>query len=311
MNKPRLVLVDGHSLLFRAFYAYPMLSDAEGKPVNAIYGFAATLLSVIEELEPTYIAVVFDSKGPTLRKQQFEAYKAHRKPPPDELLEQLPRANEIPDVLNIPHFALEGYEGDDLIGTIAHQAKALIEKGENLEVVIVTGDLDNLQLVDDGKVHVFVPRREKKVATLYDREAVVEKLGVTVEQVPDYKGLAGDASDNIPGVKGIGPKTAVMLLQKYQTVEGIFKAVESGQAEKELPKGVFNKLKDSKEIALQSKELATILTNAPIKLVLDDCTVSGYDKTAAIAEFEKLGFKSLISRLPQDDFEKSVQDALF
>lgn len=316
-EKKRLVLIDGHSVLFRAYYAIPFLTSPAGEQVNAVYGFASTLLSVIEELEPTHIAVAFDSRGPTKRKEEFDAYKAQRKEPPEELIAQIEPTKEVVAALNVPSFAVQGYEADDLIGTIATQASSKV-KGRGVEVVIVTGDKDLLQLVDDGstsspqgKVKVYIPGRLKKPSVMFDEERVVEELGLEREQVPDMKGLAGDSSDNIPGVKGIGPKTAVKLLRKLGTVEEVYKALDGGKLEEMVGKAVVNKLTKGREMAELSKRLATIMTDAPIKFDLEACLVSSYDKDETAKMFEKLGFKSLMARLPDDEYEQSVQEALF
>ncbi len=336
-SKKKLVLVDGHAQIFRAFYAVPYLTAPDGRMTNAVYGFTSTLLSVIEDLEPEYIAVVFDSKGPTLRKKEFEAYKAQRKKPPEELIEQIPLAEKMTDALNIPRFSIQGYEGDDLIGTLARQACQLQatsnkQQADEIEVMIVSGDLDLLQLVEDGCVSLYVPGTRRRPTVIYNEELALGKVGVRVDQVPDLKGLAGDASDNIPGVKGLGPKTAVKLLKEFGTVEKVYEEMdklEDSKAQKNkgskevgketidkfkkrgIGKAMVEKLFREREMALKSKELATIMRDAPIELDLEACKVHGYDKDKTLELFDDFGFKSLKDRLPKDEFEVSVQDALF
>ncbi len=306
-EKRRLVLIDGHALLFRAYYGIPYLTSPEGKVVNAVYGFTATMLAVIDELAPTHIAVAFDSRGPTFRKQGFEDYKANRTVPPDELIEQFDLAREMADALNIPKFELIGFEADDLIGTVSEKAKNM----KALETVIVTGDMDALQLVEDDKVLVYKPGMRGKPAMVFGEDEVREKLGLEPEQVIEMKGLAGDASDNIPGIKGIGQKTAAKLLQVFGTIEGIYEALEAGKVDGVVGKAMIAKLESGKEMALKSRELATIIRDVPVEFKLEACQVHGYNKQETVAMFEKLGFASLVKRLPDDEFERSVQEALF
>ena len=306
-EKQRLVLIDGHAALFRAFYAIPVLTTPTGELVNAVYGFALTLLNSISELEPTHILVAFDASAPTFRHTDFAAYKAQRKETPAELKDQLGRVKGVVEALNMPIFEVSGFEADDVIGTLAVQAAKL----KGVEAVIVTGDHDALQLVRDEKVLVFMPGRSKKPSVMFDEEEVKKKMGVTPVRVVDLKGLAGDSSDNIPGIKGVGPKTALDLIRKFGSVEGIYKAIADKSAEGQISNTVLKKLAEGQEIALKSKMLATIVTEVPIKLDLDACRVSGYDKAKALALFEELGFKSLMGRLPQDEFEQGVQEALF
>jgi DNA polymerase-1 len=308
MKQDRLVLIDGHSLLFRAFYAMPPLTTKTGELVNAVYGFTSILLGVIEELTPTYIAVTFDSEGPTFRKTAFEAYKAQRKATPEELIGQIGRSQEMVRALNIPLFELQGFEADDLIGTLATQASN--SKDCDVEVIIVTGDQDIFQLVKDGKVHVYMPGRGSRESIIYNEEKVKDRMGVTVSQIPDYKGLAGDSSDNIPGVRGIGPKTAIMLLNRFGTVESMYEQLKKGNTDG-IGKAVLNKLLDQEENALKSKKLATIVTEVPLQLDLPACKVAAYDKVKTMDLLNDLGFKSLMSRLPQDEFEQDIEATLF
>lgn len=307
----RLVLIDGHALLYRAFFAFPQsLAMADGQLVNAAYGFTRILLSTMTELKPTHLAVSFDV-GKTFRHEAFESYKAHREKMPDELKSQEPIVQEILGDLNIPTYSVLGFEADDVIGTLAKQAAAqgTGDRGQGLgeggvQVMIVTGDRDMWQLVDEV-ISVFVPGTGMRQSRMVDRASVKELLGVWPEQVPDYKGLAGDSSDNIPGVTGIGPKTAADLIGTYGSVEGVYDQIEAVKG------AVQEKLKRDKQQAFDSKQLATIVTNVPIQLDWDHCKLTTYDKNKAIAVLTKYDFKSLIPKLPRDTFEESVQEALF
>ena len=296
----KLVLIDGHAVLFRAFHAYPQLTTSRGELVNAVYGFASILLNVIGELKPEYIVVTFDRDKPTFRHTEYVTYKAQREPMPTELKDQQERVEEVVKVLNIPIFAVEGYEADDVIGTLARQANELDQ------VVIVTGDKDALQLVDHERVVVHMPGRGRIPAKVYDEKLVEKEYGLTPEQIPDYKGLSGDASDNIAGVKGIGPKTAIQLLQAFGTVEGIYKHL----GEVSNPR-VMKLLAEGQESAVISKKMATIVVDVPIELDLPKCAVTDYDKEKVVKLFEELEFRSLIKKLPNDSFEQMVQEALF
>lgn len=344
MAKNRLVLIDGHSVVFRAFYAIPYLTAPDGEMVNAVYGFASILLNVIEKLEPTHVAVAFDVSAPTFRHTDFAGYKAQRKETPSELKDQMGRVREVVEALNMPIFEVEGYEADDVIGTLARQAsKRQSSKASKLETVIVTGDQDAFQLVDDGKVMVWVPGRRSKPDKMYDSEEVVKKVGVRPEQVVDLKGLMGDSSDNIPGVKGIGPKTARRVLLEFGTIDNLYRYLVGGSDDdEEIPKtksqvsnkfkiqnsniktnederleragvkgAVLKKLVEGYEMAVKSKGLATIITEVPIQLDLGACEIHGYNKDDVLGLFEELGFKSLMGKLPQDQFEMDVQEALF
>ena len=295
----RLVLIDGHALIFRAYYAFPAsLTNKEGKQINAVYGFSSMLLSVIKELQPEYLAVAFDLDKPTFRHLEYAGYKAQRPEVDIELKDQLGRVKEVVRVLNTPICEVEGFEADDVIGTLAQQAK-------NIETVIVTGDKDALQLVDDEKTLVYVPARGKIPAKLYDEAAVEERMGVEPEQVADLKGLAGDSSDNIKGVNGVGPKTAAQLLKKFGSIEKIYEHLN------ELPGKLKQKMAEGYEEAHRSKHLVTIVTDVPITLDLAACRVSDYNQKQAVQLFEEWGFKSLIKKLPKEEHESCFSPRLF
>lgn len=312
-DKDRFVIVDGHALIYRAYHGFPGLTDQAGMLVNAVYGFTRILLTAIREFEPEYIAVAFDSKGKTLRAQEYEEYKAHRKPMPDDLRPQIPIIKEIVTALNIPQFEQSGIEADDLIGTIATQLYKK-EHHDDLITTIVTGDKDLFQLVN-VLVRVWLPPRGKVLAKEYDSQAVEEKMGVTPRQIIDLKALMGDSSDNIPGVKGVGAKTATKLIQAYETLEGVYteldSVLESGEKHPIIKGALLKRLKQDRENAYLSQKLATIDCCVELDFNLEKCRVSEFDKTKVIEIFDSLGFKSLIPSIPQDSFETSVQEALF
>jgi DNA polymerase-1 len=299
MDKPLLVLFDGNALLHRAFHALPPLTVRKsGEMVGAVYGFAQMLLKVINELKPSHCAIAFDMKGPTFRHKLFDQYKIHRPETPQELVGQLGRVRELVEAFNIPIFELEGYEADDLLGTLSHQAS-----GKDIETIIVTGDADAMQLVSP-KVKVLYPKPRKAFSDtmLFDEAAVKEKYGVKPEQIADLKGLVGDPSDNIPGVSGIGPKTAVKLIEQFGSIEGIYENIDKVE-----PARLQALLRDNEAIARQSKELATIVTKMPVKLKLDDCRVSQYDRNKVTGLLRELEFASLLPKLPQMEGKEAVE----
>ena len=305
-QRPLLLLIDGHALIYRAYHALPELTDPKGRLVNAVYGFTRILLNVIRQFRPDYIAVAFDSKEKTIRADLDETYKANRPEMPDDLKPQVELVRRVVDTLNIPTLILPGYEADDLIGTIA---KRVTQERDDVDVLIVTGDKDLLQLVDD-RVRVFIPKRGRFSKDVeYDPEQVKVKLGVSPSQVVDLKALMGDSSDNIKGVKGIGKKTASKLINQFGSLEKLYQAIDDGVDN--LPAGVRQKLVDGRADAFLSQELARIKLDVPISFDLERAKVTRYDKEKVIRLFEELGFHSLTKYLPQDEFEQSVQEALF
>jgi DNA polymerase-1 len=276
------------------------------------------VLAAINEFEPEFLAVAFDHPKPTFRHKQYEEYKAHRPKMPDDLQPQIPIVKDITSALGIPQFEIEGYEADDLIGTLSywldHRPEKLKITGEIL-TVIVTGDKDMLQLVDDN-THVWIPGRGRQRDTEYDVTTVKEKMGVSPSQIVDMKALMGDPSDNIPGIKGIGKKTAVRLLNKYPTLDTLYQVVEVIEREEQKPNSLLKgsllqKLILGKDSAFLSKKLAKINQDAPIDVDLNVCKVENYDKTRVVELFKELDFNSLLSLLPSDKFETDVQQALF
>ncbi len=289
----RLVLVDGHAIIHRAYYAFPAtLTTRHGEIVNAVYGFTRMLLSVLKDLHPEYVAVAFDLPKPTFRHKEFIGYQAQRPKMEAELKDQIERVFEVVRTLNIPIFTVEGYEADDVIGTLASQAAK-----KKIETMIVTGDKDLLQLVRP-RVKLYAPKRGFSEPIIYDQKKVREEMGVAPKQIIDYKALIGDASDNYPGVPGIGPKTAPKLLNKYKDLDTIYSNLNRIE-----PK-IAKKLADGAESAALSRMLAEIVTNVPIKLNLRACRIHDYDQEEVIKLFQELGFKSLIKKLPGVEIEE-------
>lgn len=304
-------MIDGHALVFRAYYAFPAsLTDKNGKQNNAVYGFSSMLLSVLKELQPEYMAVAFDLDKPTFRHIEYVGYKAQRPEVDVELTDQLEGVKAVVKKLNLPIFAVEGFEADDVIGTLAKQAQSEKLKAKNLETVIVTGDQDAMQLVNES-VKVYVPGRGKKPAMIYGEDEVRERYGLEPKQIVDYKAISGDVSDNIPGVKGVGPKTTIGLLQKYLTMERIYASLDEAMKKGEISKAVGEKLAHDYEEAVRGKHLATIVTDVPISLDLAACKVSDYNQKQVIQLFEELGFKSLIKKLPKEEHESCFSPRLF
>ncbi len=308
-DRRKFLLVDAHALIYRAYYAIPNLTDPTGQLVNAVYGFSKMVLNAISYFEPEYAAVCFDHPKPTFRHKKFDGYKAQRAKMPDDLIPQIQLVKDVVTALNIPKFEIEGFEADDLIGTVNRQVENL---DQELLTIIVTGDQDSFQLVDND-THIWMPARGKQKGDIeYDAALVEKKLGIKPLQVIDLKALMGDNSDNIPGVKGVGPKTAAALIQKFGNVESIYSFLDENPQGNELIKGaLLTKLSAGKELAMLSKDLATIECQAPIDFTLEKCRITGYDKNQVIEIFQKYGFKSLINFLPKDAFETSVQEALF
>lgn len=303
-DRQTLLLIDAHALIYRAYFAFPELTTPEGILANAVFGFTKAVLTAIRDYEPRYLAVAFDHPQPTHRHLQYDQYKAHREKMPDDLIPQIAMIKQVVEVLRFPKFEVAGWEADDLIGTLAAQVA-----DPEVMSVIVTGDKDTFQLVTD-RVHVWLPARGKDGRpTEYDAAGVAAKMGVRPDQVVDLKALMGDASDNIPGVSGVGPKTAAQLLHDFETLDGVYQAVAAGSDR--IKPALLKKLQTDQELAFLSRDLATIQTNAPIQLDLDACRISGYDRVQATELFEELGFKSLLELLPADDFELSLQQALF
>jgi DNA polymerase-1 len=289
-EKPLLILFDGNALVHRAFHALPPLSITKtGEMVNAVQGFASTILKLLRENKPDYWAIAFDRHAPTFRHQMFDEYKAHRPPTPPELITQIERVHQLAAAFNLPIFELDGFEADDIIGTLSRQAAS-----KDVDTLIVTGDNDMLQIVSPG-IRVMSPRKGFADTVIYDEPAVQEKYGIKPVQLMSYKALVGDTSDNIPGVKGIGDKTAVKLLQQFGDLDGIYSRIDEVEPEK-----LRSLLKANHEVALQNRTLATIVTDVPVPFEMGSLAVSSYDRNKVVELFRELGFSSMLSRLPEE-----------
>lgn len=375
----KIVLIDSNALIHRSFHALPPLTTHDGTLVNAVYGFTSTVLKVLEDLKPRYIVATFDISKDTFRRKLYAEYKAQRIAAPQELYDQIPLVKGVCEVLNIPIFAVPGYEADDVIGTIVHKLKTknpstslragekLITKIENckinslnencpvgvlslskdklkienykddsikltansykLKAFIITGDKDTYQLVNDD-VFVYSIIKGLKNVEIIDPEYIQEKYGFSPELIVDYKALRGDPSDNIPGVPGIGEVTAKKLIQNFQSIENLYNKLEVSiknlvssikNTKYQLPdtsfkttvsEKVIKQLIENKAQAFLSKELSTIKTDVPLDFDLGCCLVHDYDKDKALKLFNKLEFKSLIKRLPEQ-VNRHQQESLF
>jgi DNA polymerase I len=290
MAHPKLALVDGHAVAFRAFHALrdANLRTSDGEPTFAVYGFCQIVLTTLQNLQPDYVAVSFDV-GRTFRHDEFVEYKAGRAETPDEFHVQLDRIKQIVKALNIPIYVAPGFEADDVIGTLARQATA-----KEVDSYIITGDSDTLQLVDECvRVMLATPYGKTQETKLYDLEAVTERYkGLKPSQLADLRGLKGDVTDNIPGVKGIGETSAIQMLNQFGSVEGIYEHLE------EVPNRYRSKLEGQQDAALFSKRLATIRTDVPVELNLEESRLHDYDHDAVVQLFRELQFGSLLKKLP-------------
>ena len=292
-----LIIIDGNSIINRAFYALPDMSNSDGLKTNAIFGFVRMMFKIIEDYQPTHMSVAFDKKAPTFRHKQYADYKAGRKKMPDELGQQLEPLKELLDKFNINRLELAGYEADDIIGTVAK-----LGEENNFKVYIVTGDKDAIQLASH-KTTTLITKKGVGEVEEYNYDSVVERYEMTPTQFIDLKGLMGDKSDNIPGVPGIGEKTGIKLLKQYSTIENLIEHTD------ELKGSIKKKIEENKELALMSKELATIITNVPLDIKLEDLEYGDYNKDDVIEKFKEFGFTSLISKLLEmDGGETSIKE---
>ena len=300
----RLVLIDGHAVLYRAFHALPPLTSSNGQLVNAVYGFVLMLLKVYQDLKPDYLVVAFDLPIPTFRHETYIAYQATRPHMDDGLKGQIVLVKEVVESARIPIFTAPGFEADDVIGTLARTATDEADEKDN-QVIIVTGDRDSLQLIKDRQVVVYLPiHNHHAQSEVFDEDRVVEVYGLRPDQMIDLKALMGDASDNIPGVKGIGKVTATSLIKEFGSLGGVYKNIDS---EKIRPK-VRNLLVGGREMADKSRELAEINRHVPLDFDWEACLLTNYDKEKAVRLFEELSFRSLIIKLPKDIWEKEAEE---
>jgi DNA polymerase-1 len=312
MKRKRLVILDTHAILHRAYHALPDFASSRGEPTGALYGLVSMLVRIAGELRPDYIAATFDLPKPTHRHVAYEQYKSHRPKADDALVTQLNISRDVLDAFGVARYEKEGFEADDLIGTIAEDMK----KHHDVDVIIASGDMDTLQLVDDSRVRVFTLKMGLADTVLYDEEQVRARYGFGPEMIPDFKGLRGDPSDNIPGIKGVGEKTATTLIKEFGTIEQIYKTLEK-HPEKIEAAGVkgamLEKIKNGKEEALFSKELATIRRAAPIHFELPEKTWKESIHPRAVEDMlSRFEFRSLVGRvrsLVEDINENNVSEA--
>jgi len=291
MNK-RLIIIDSNALLHRSFHALPPLMTKAGQETGAVYGYLLTLFKAITDLKPNYVVACFDTKSPTFRHEMFKEYKAQRPVTPSGIVSQIPVTKTVVEALGIPIFAVEGVEADDLIATIC-------VKTPNVDIFIVSGDMDNTQLVNE-KIKVYTLGKGIKDTIIYDVAKVRERFGVEPSQMVDFKALTGDASDNIPGVAGIGKKTAAEIIQKYGNIKNLYEELATDTAI--LKPKVKEALKENKESALMSRELAQMKADVEIDFNLESCKFGKFDAKKVSDVFNSLEFYSLVDRLTQLDY---------
>ena len=291
MDKKRLIIIDSNALLHRSFHALPPLATKSGQETGAVYGFLLTLFKAIKDLQANYIVACFDTKAKTFRHEKFEEYKAQRPKTPDGIISQIPITKEILNAFKIPVFAEEGFEADDLIATICSMAP---NQEKNLEIYILSGDLDNLQLVNEN-VKVYTLGKGIKDTVIYDISKVKERFDVEPLQMIDFKALTGDSSDNIPGVPGIGKKTAAEIIQKYGNLKNLYDELATDTAV--LKPKVKEALKKNKETAFMALSLVETKKDVDIDFNLEDCKFGNFNQKELKQKFEKLEFNTLINRL--------------
>jgi DNA polymerase-1 len=301
----KLVLFDGNAIMHRAYHALPPLTARNGEPINAVYGLISMLLKVIQDVKPTHIIFAFDREEPTFRKEILESYQSHRPEMEEALSGQFKKAAEVIKALGIPLYDKAGFEADDVIGTIAHSLSFPrrresrhnigIDSGSKAgmtKVLIITGDRDMLQLVDEeNDIKLYMPLKGLSDAKEFGVAETIERIGVAPEQIVDYKALVGDPSDNYKGVPGIGPKTAVTLLEEYKTLGNIYKNLDK------LPEKLKLKLLENKENAYQSQKLAKIVTDVDIDFDLEKAAKWQVNSDKAVKLFEEYGFRTLTKRI--------------
>jgi len=293
MQRKRLVLIDANSLIYRAYHALPPLTTKKAEPVNAVYGFLLVFLKAIREFQPDFIAACFDSPGPTFRHKKFKEYKAKRPPIPKDLVSQIPKVKEVLSAFGVPIFEKKGFEADDLIGAISKITPP------DTEVIILSGDMDILQLIN-SRTRVFLLKRGIKNTHLYDQNMVKEEYGISPSQIVDFKALRGDPSDNIPGVAGIGEKTAIDLLKRFGNLENLYKELEeNSEKAKEIRQKTRGLLLRHKKDAFLSKDLAKIKKDIPLRIGLEECSFEKYNREKAIEGLKKFEFYSLTEKLPE------------
>ena len=293
----KFIIIDASAVLYRAWHAIPPLKNSQGKTINAVYGFTSLLLRILYKDKPDYLAVAFDTKAPTFRHKKYKEYKANRVPQPPEFYKQIPLAKSILESFDLKSFSQNGLEADDLIGALNNTKKEI----NNLSARIITGDLDLLQLVDD-KTEVYFLQQGLNQNRIYNSSEVIERFGVSPEQIIDLKALVGDPSDNISGLMNVGPQTASKLIQELGNIENIYQYLEkplSSQPKNLIKESLAQNLIKNKKKVILNKTLVTIVDKAPgINVsILQNCRVSEIDIKKVLKTFEKIGFKNLSKRL--------------
>ena len=292
MSKKTLFLIDGNSFCYRAFYAIRHLTNSKGQATNAVYGFITMMRKIIADNKPDMFAVAFDMKGPTFRHKKYGEYKEHRKPMPDDLVSQMPYIKKAVEAHNIPIFQLEGYEADDVLATLAKKAEK-----HDIDTFIVTGDKDALQLVNP---HIKIYSTHKE-GLVYDEKHVKQSYGVEPERMVDIMALMGDATDNIPGVKGIGEKTAIELIGEFGSLDNLLKNIDKVKSESKR-----KVIKEGEKDAFLSRELAVLDTGVPIKIDLKELELKEPDQHKLLELFKELEFKSLLKDIqPKEKLDSS------
>jgi DNA polymerase-1 len=308
----RLILLDSHAIIHRAYHALPDFASSKGEPTGALYGLSTMLFNIIKTLKPDYIVACFDLPGPTYRHEAFKDYKAGRKKGDDALTAQLNRAKDLFEAFDIPMYSLPGFEADDMLGTIVYQMK----DNHDVDIVIASGDMDTMQLIDGKRVQVYTLKKGIKDTIMYDEKAIKARFGFAPQYLPDYKGLRGDPSDNLPGVKGIGEKTGGTLIAEYHTIENLYKALKKDKEKVKATTGITERIAEllinNEDEALFSKTLATIRLDAPIEFKIPEKTFAeSLDMKKVRAFFDELEFKSLADRLLTAMGETEEYDAIY
>jgi DNA polymerase-1 len=296
----KLIIFDGNAIMYRAFHALPPLTTKSGEPINAVYGLISMLINIVDSLKPTHIIFCFDEKERTFRQDLLPTYQSQRPETPSELIPQFQKARDFLKSINIPVYSKPGFEADDVIGTIA--------SGSAMETIIVTGDRDILQLVnDDRDIKLFMPIGGLANGKIFAEKETFERMGVLPNQIPDYKALVGDPSDNYFGIAGIGPKTASTLLAKYKTLDNIYEHID------DIAEKLREKLTNGKESAYLSYKLATIVRDVPVEFDINDADKWDLISIQVLNLFEEYGFKTLTARIKKlgEQIEKEKQGSLF
>ncbi|MGO1470582.1 MAG: 5'-3' exonuclease, partial [Tissierella sp.] len=289
MDNKKLMVIDGSSLLHRAFYALPLLTTKEGVYTNGVYGFLTMFYKIKEEYDPAYICVAFDKKGPTFRHKEYKEYKGTRDKSPTELAQQFPMIREVLKAMKVVVLEMDEYEADDIAGTLAK-----IGEKENFETILVTGDKDYLQLATD-KTKVLITRKGITNMEMFDREKIKEVYGISPEELVDLKGLMGDKSDNIPGVPGVGEKTGLKLVKEFKNIEGVYENIDKVSGKK-----LKENLIENEAIAYMSRRLGQIITNVNLEASIEDLKTKDPDFEELLKMYEEFEFKRLLDKIPEE-----------